>query len=94
MEILKAILNFFLDGKADGVSTFLSELSNNSFDLGKTLSSFDLESVLPILKSFFGDQNEKSAEIFKTDAFSPIKKVADDKIVATLNGYFESNGAV
>lgn len=95
MEILKAILDIFLDGKSDGISAFLSKLSENSFDLGKTLSSFDLKSVLPIIEGFMGfGKGGESADIIKPDAFSPIKKVADLTVVATLNSYFESGNAV
>ena len=94
MEIIKALLSFILGDKAETLSPILDGLKENSFDLVKFLSSLDLEKVAPIVNEFFGKNNSATPDIsdsFSTsDKLSAIEKIADEKIVATLNEYFES----
>ncbi len=96
MEILKLLLSFFASDKTlESFSPLLQLLSNNSFDVVKTLKNLNLEAVAPLIKAFMErangfKQNETPTENSVGGAvnLNPIANVADKQIIYTLNKYF------
>ena len=98
MEIIKALLSFILGDKAESLSPILDGLKENSFDLVKFLGNLDLEKIAPVIKEFLGTENSSApnfdAGFPPQNKLSAIEKIADEKIVATLNEYFESTETI
>lgn len=93
MEIIKALLSFILGDKAETLSPVLDALKENSFDLVKFLNNLDLKTIAPVFDGLFGGKPNGSAFApvsESADKLSAIEKIADEKIVATLNEYFIS----
>ena len=92
MEIVKALLSFILGDKAESLSPLLDALKENSFDLVKFLSNVDPEKIAPVFGEFFGAKDPATNfDAPPPEKLSAIEKIADEKIVATLNEYFESD---
>ena len=92
MEIIKALLSFILGDGAETLTPLLDALKENSFDLIKFLNNVDPEKIAPVFNEFFGAK-EPASDFNATspEKLSAIEKIADEKIVATLNEYFESD---
>lgn len=92
MEIVKALLSFILGDRAENLAPLLDALKENSFDLMKFLNNVDPEKIAPVFSELFGEK--VPAADFNApppEKLSAIEKIADEKIVATLNAYFESD---
>ena len=98
MDVLFNLLSILFGEKDNGLEKIFGALKSNSFDLLKTLSSLDLSALLPIIESLFKSESSAAtgfnfAKSYNADELSAIKKIADEEIVATLNGYFVGTGA-
>ena len=92
MEIIKALLSFILGDGAETLTPLLDALKENSFDLIKFLNNVDPEKIAPVFSEFFGAKDPATNfDAPPPEKLSAIEKIADEKIVATLNEYFESD---
>ena len=95
MEILEFLLSFFMqEYGGENLNSLFSLLKENDFDIKKTLSGLSPEKIAPIVKSVFShggfnQDNEKGSQnISEPNGLIPIKDIADENIINTLNGYF------
>ena len=82
----------------ESLNSVFSLLKENDFDIKKTLSGLSPEKIAPIVKPIvngvfshggFNQDNEKGSQnISEPNGLIPIKDIADENIVNTLNGYF------
>lgn len=95
MEILRYITDFLLKayGKED-LAPIIKALENNNFDIKKTVSGLNPDTVIPVLKTVFSsfaqNQNQSAAENpFSRESFgtAPLSGIADNEIVYRLNRY-------
>lgn len=87
MEILQILLKFFTEeGGGGALSPIIKLLKDNSFDVKKTVSNLNVETVAPIIKEFLFSSASKNA-VPNGVGVAPISNVADKDIVYTLNKY-------
>lgn len=90
MELLQFLLSFLSNGNNfESFSGLINALKENSFDLNSFLKNIDLKSILPILKDFiFNMQNKNPTEwVGQNEGLTPIANIADKDIVFALNKY-------
>lgn len=92
MEILRFLLSFFLKEYGGGkIEPVLNLLSENSFDIKKTLENLSPEKVAPILKSVFsadGQKNSPAGSAGDNAGLKPIESFCDKEVAERLNAYF------
>lgn len=92
MEILRFLLNFFLEeygGKE--FAPIIEKLNSGTLDIKSILSEIKPETVAPILKKFFSsDQKDSPAENGEACGLEPIKDFADEEVIRSLNNFFEN----
>ncbi|MBO7186950.1 MAG: hypothetical protein J6V68_00950 [Clostridia bacterium] len=94
MDFLETILNLiFGEEKSRGIKHLLENLINNNFDFLSAIKSVDMNTLLPLLTSFFST-NENSSTI-KTDDFAEskvdtfdIEKISGKDLATRLNNAF------
>lgn len=94
MEILQNLLSLLMNNQnLNGLKPIMDLLAKNSFDIKKTLSSLDLNSIMPIINQFMNTMKNKSptTEYSPAVGLTPIANVADKEIVYTLNKYFHQD---
>ena len=85
MEILRFFLSFLLKEYGGGdFSQLFEKLQAGNFDL-KSILDLNIESLAPLIKSFFGGTKNPSET---SDGLSQIADIADRDIVYALNRYF------
>lgn len=94
MELLQLLLSFLFSGDgAKKLSPILELLKSNDFNLSTLLSNLKLETILPLIQSFFNSQNKNPTENYSVGNqlnFNAVSDIADAEIVETLNKYFSS----
>lgn len=92
MEILRFLLSFLLkEVDIEKITPLLETLKNNGFDLRKTLSNLNLETLAPLIGAFFQASAQKNRPTYNAERdfhLSPIAGFADKDIIYTLNKYF------
>ncbi len=94
MELFRVLSDFLLKAYgAEELSPIISSLEKNGFDIKKTVSDLNPNTVLPVLKNIFSslskDTNNDIGDYSLTKCFgaAPIADFADEEIVARLNEY-------
>ena len=91
MELLKFLLNYFLEGESDGQKNPMSMLTNiigalKNNNLTNVFSNLNLESLAPLASLF---DNKKDSNQTQNGVFlEPIIDIADKEIVYSLNKFF------
>ena len=94
MDFLETILNLFFDEeKSRSIKHLLENLINNNFDFLSAIKSVDMNTLLPLLTSFFSASDNTST--FKTeeptenkvDVFD-IEKISGKDLATRLNNAF------
>lgn len=89
MEILHFLLSFFLEsvGLKD-TKPLLDILKENDFDIGKALKNINLDSVAPVIKNLFLENENPTESVGFNEKFLPISNFADKRILSALQAYF------
>ena len=94
MNILNFLISYFANGFDEKLSPIFKIIADNSFDFKKIISKIDIKTLIPILKEILLQFNNISTNNTNNSSFvlktEPIKKIADETIVETLNNYFAS----
>ena len=95
MEILQFLLSFFIKEYGhEALKPILDKLSENSFDIFKTLKSLSPETLAPLIKQFMSSSNKKTSnENFSMEVnnFNEISGFTDKELLTCLNNYFSKN---
>ena len=93
MEILRILSEFLTKEYGGGAfGKILELLAKNNFDIKRTLSSLNPDTVAPIIKEFLNaaPAAKKETSSFNGKGFgvSPIENIADKHVIYTLNKHF------
>ena len=92
MDLLQFLLSFFKEEYGDKYKNVIELVQNNSFDIKSILKNLNFETVLPIIKDIFGGiKNFSPHQKVQAEGLSPIKNIADEKIIFALNEYLDSS---
>ncbi len=89
MEILQFLTQFFANEQSSKILVPIFELlKQNSFDLKRTLSNIDPNSLRPIIQEFMSRMNNRPTNnVERNNGLSPISNIADKDIIFSLNKY-------
>ncbi len=94
MDLFRVLSDFLLKAYgAEELSPIISSLEKNGFDIKKTVSDLNPNTVLPVLKNVFSalskETNKDGGGYSTTEKFgaAPITDFADEEIVSRLNQY-------
>ena len=89
MELLQQLLSSFLtEQQKQYITPILKLLSDNSFDIKKTLRNLKPEAVAPVIEQFFKMQNKsRTTNVRQSFGTAPISQIADKDIIYVLNRY-------
>ena len=91
MELLQLLFSFLAEEFGDKFKGLDKAFENGTFNLKALLENIDPKIIFSIISEFmsknktFGVQNST-----KSEGLLPIKNIADEKIVATLNLYLDN----
>ena len=92
MEILQILLSFLAQEFGGKFSNIAEVFKNGKFDIKSLLQNVNPQELFSFISNIFGKTKTFSQESFsKAEGLSPIKNIADEKIVDSLNCYFESS---
>ena len=97
MDLLKTFLSlFFSEEKSKDLMPLLNLFVENNFNLGKTLSSLDLTSLMPLItsimsSSFFNKNDNQNFNEEKIVKSLKISEFLDNDVVNRLNSAFSYN---
>ncbi len=89
MEILQFLAQLFSNEQNSKVLTPILELlKQNDFDIKRVLSNLDPKALVPIIKEFMANMNNRPTDtVGRSNGLSPISNIADKDIIFSLNKY-------
>lgn len=90
MDFGKLLISYFLSTEqGEKIKPIFETLAKNNFDLVKTLKNADLTTLLPLVSVLF--DNKKVPQPTTSVELAPIKNIANEQIINSLNDYFTTN---
>lgn len=90
MEFLRILSSFLLNEYGKDFAPIIKLLEDNSFDLKKTVKNIKPEMLAPLIRAVMSGIKTPASPTVSA-GLEPIKNVADEQVVATLNNYFSAN---
>ena len=92
MDLLQLFLSFITEEFGDKYKGLTDMFKNNTFNPQSLLKNLDFKTILPIIKDFLGIIKPSGTQsVIKPEGLIPIKNIADEKVIQSLNGYLESS---
>lgn len=90
MEIPDIVKNFLSNNNLSALLPVIKALSDNSFDVKKTLSGITPETLMKVFGEFMNSPPPAPSIGIEKNGVSPIANIADKDIVYTLNRYINA----
>lgn len=85
MDLTSLLSSLLQNSNLETLAPIIKSISENGFDLGKILSAIDINTILPLISSFFS--GEKKQPVKQANPLTPVLDIADKEIVFALNRY-------